>query len=92
MEKLEMRLPPPEAAQYDLPAVKRLVALLTELQRQAGSGPFFLDCRTGARLLGVDHVQVWRWFKMLVADGVLAQVEQGRTGRATRWRWLGGQH
>jgi Bifunctional DNA primase/polymerase, N-terminal len=89
IERLQMLRPPPEAAGYDTTEVKLLVGLCAELQRQAGGKPFYLDARTAASRLNVEAMTAWRWLKMFKTDGLLAEVETGRPGRATRWRWLG---
>ena len=89
METLKGRQPPREAGDYETPQIKLLVALCAELQRQAGSEPFYLDSRTAGRTIGAEAVTAWRWMNMLEADDLLEEVETGRPGRATRWRWKG---
>jgi hypothetical protein len=66
-----------------------LAGLCRELQR--GAGEFFLDCRTAGRLLNVDHSTVWRWLKVLCADGILQAGEKGSmaTRKASRFIYLG---
>lgn len=74
------------------PHLRRLVALCRELQRDAGDGPFYLACRTAERLLGIDHATAGRWFRVLLADGVLECIEsqkwQRGAWRARRLRYL----
>lgn len=89
VERLKTSTPPPETAEYETPGLKLLVALCAELQRQSQTDPFYLDARTTARLLDVETMTAWRWLKMLKADALLVELETGRPGRATRWRWLG---
>ena len=81
---------PPVAENYEQHPLKILVGLCRELQRATGEGPFYLACRTAARLLGVDHTTANRWLFLLVADGVLEEVEKGNRAqrRATRFRYL----
>jgi hypothetical protein len=87
--------PEPAAARaYDTPAVRLLVALCRELQRAAGPQPFFLSCRSAARILAlpgdVAHVTANRYLRMLVADGVLELVQPGgpESMKAHRFRYL----
>lgn len=86
--------PPPEAAAFaDLPT-KRLTAVCAALQRHAGRGPFFLSCRTAARVAGfTNQMTASRRVKEFVRRGLLEVVEAGRPGRtrrkAGRYRWLG---
>lgn len=82
---------PPEATRYEQPAIHHLAALCRELQRGAGTQPFFLSARTAGRLLEVDHTTAWRWLFLLQNDRVIEVVERGEAGkqRATRFRYLG---
>jgi hypothetical protein len=89
-------LPPPAVARnYEGAEMRLLVALCRELQRASGEKPFYLACRTAARLLGLDvengYVKAWRWLDQLVDDQVIQNVEPGERGkrRATRYRYLG---
>jgi hypothetical protein len=91
MEELTCKAPPPESGNYETPGIKMLVALCAELQRREGAKPFHLDCRSAARSIGTDHNTANKWLNMLAADNLLALVELGRPGRASRWRWLGAQ-
>lgn len=70
--------------------VGRLAALCRELQRASGEGPFYLGCRTAGRLLGVNHATANRWLFLLIAEGVLREVEKGNQAkrRASRYRYL----
>lgn len=87
--------PPPAAAQnYEGDGLRLLVALCRELQRLSGEKPFYLACRTAARLLGLDsengHVKAWRWLGLLVHNRVIDEVEPGQRGkrRASRYRYV----
>lgn len=82
---------PDVANDYEQSEVLLLAGLCRELQRGAGEAPFYLSCRDAGRLLGVTHVQASRWLFLLVADGVLAEIEKGdvRTRRASQYRYLG---
>ncbi len=82
---------PREAAGYEQTDLKLLVSLCRELQRTAGSGPFYLSCRTAGRLLEKQHTTIWRWLFLLENDGLLEVVHRGsqRTRKATRYRYLG---
>ena len=82
----------PEAAEgCDQPEVRRLVSLCRELQRSAGSNPFYLSCRKAAELLGVGRDKAHRWLFMLMNDRLLEEVCKSdfRTKRARRYRYLG---
>ena len=80
---------PDVAYQYETPAMRYLVAICRELQRAAGTTPFYLACRTAGKLLGVDHVTANRWLFLLVTDEVLVEVTKGSrvTGKASRYRY-----
>jgi hypothetical protein len=82
---------PKIAAQFEQEQLRLLVGLCRELQRSAGSNPFFLSCRTAGRLLDVDHSTAWRWLFLLVAEGVLRVAVQGGnvSQKATRYQYLG---
>lgn len=71
--------------------VRLLAALCRELQRTAGDEPFFLGCRTAGGLLGVNHVQAWRWMYLLQAEGLLEVTERGSQckNKASRFRYRG---
>lgn len=89
--KSAARFPPAAAREYEQSGVKLLVALCRQLQRIAGSEPFFLSCREAGRLLGVSHTEAWDWLSLLVMDQVLSVVEAGShsTRRASTFRYLG---
>lgn len=87
-ETVKTAEPPPEATQFEQPALRLLVALCRELQQSAGDAPFYLDCRTGGRLLGVDHTTVNRWLFLLTTEGLLHVAERGSRGKATRYFYL----
>jgi hypothetical protein len=94
-EAIQSKQPPAECDEYDTGQVRLLLALCSELQRIAGEADFYLDCRAAAKLLDVDPVTVWRWLKMFQADRLLLERVKGwptrgnKTGRCTRWRWIG---
>jgi len=81
---------PVEAEKYESTDVRLLMSLCRELQRATGDGPFYLSCRTAARLMGADFKSVNRWLYLLEIDRVLQVVEKGsaKTQKATRWRYL----
>jgi hypothetical protein len=81
----------PICADYDVDGVVMLAKLCRELQRMAGDKSFFLDCRTAARWLGVDHATAWRWLRGLADDGVIEVVASGSKSsrRANEYRWRG---
>jgi hypothetical protein len=73
---------------YPEPELKRLVALCRQLQLQNPKGPFFLDCRTAGRLLGVTHTTAHTWLRLLAMDKVLQVVRIGTRHKATEFRYL----
>ncbi len=81
---------PEVAKNYDSPEVQALIAVCRELQRAAGEGPFFLDCRTAGKLLGVEHNTANRYLRGLCRDKVLKLIEKGsqQKRRANRYRYL----
>jgi hypothetical protein len=81
---------PAVAGRYEQPPLRLLVALARELQRVDPSAPFYLACREAGRLLGVSHVHVSRWLRVLTIDGVLELVSIGTqtSGKASRYRYL----
>jgi hypothetical protein len=91
LEKAKQQPLPQAASKYEQPQLRLLVALCRQLQAASGQQPFFLSCRTAARLLDVDHVKAWRWLFLLVHRGDLEEVEKGKRGkrRASRYRYLG---
>jgi hypothetical protein len=77
------------ADDYDSQPVKVLVALYASLAALQSSGRCFLSCHDAGARLGVAPIQVHRWLKMLIADGVLAVVKPGDKRWATRYRFIG---
>ena len=77
----------------DNPKLHLLGSLCRELQKAAGTAPFYLASRTAGELLKVSHTQANRWLFLLVAEGILTEVEKGGTRdgprRATRFRYVG---
>ncbi|MEN1679875.1 MAG: bifunctional DNA primase/polymerase [Planctomycetota bacterium] len=85
-----MNAPEPiEAAPFEQPQAKRLVAICRELQRAAGDGPFYLSCRTAGGLVGVDRQTAWRWLFLMEKTGLLVVVTRGSNSsmKATRYRF-----
>lgn len=81
--------PPECASKYDSAEMRALVALCRELQRGAGNRPFFLDCRTAGRLIGVDRQTANRWLSLVLqADGVLERTRTGTRGKGSEFRYL----
>ncbi len=80
---------PAAADQYETIELRRLVALCRELQRAAGSNPFYLAGRTAAELLGVPHTQAARWLRLLILDDVLELIAAGTRHKAAEYRYLG---
>jgi hypothetical protein len=70
----------PEAAKYEQPELRHLVAICRELQKAQGEAPFFLSCRTAAKLINVTPQQANRWLNGLVLDGVLKETDKGVPG------------
>ena len=90
-----IQLEPPEVAVEKYPdnsKLKILVSLCRELQRAAGSNPFFLATRTAGKLLKINPMQASRWFFLLETDGILKVVVKGGTAenprKATRFRYI----
>jgi hypothetical protein len=90
-----IHLEPPKIAVKKYPdhsKLKILVSLCRELQRAAGSQPFFLTVRTGARLLKVDPMTISRWLFLLESDEILKLVSKGGTAKtvreASRYRYI----
>lgn len=65
------------ALKYDTEAVRLLVKVCRELQRRSASEPFYLAVRAAAEFMGIDKSSAARFLKMLVADGVLEEVQKG---------------
>jgi len=91
MQRAKGMNPPAEAQSYDSPGVKSMATLCALLQGNCGGdGVFFLSCRKAAQVMGLDnHVTANRWLSLLRDDGLLIEVEKGKLGRASRWRWTG---
>lgn len=87
LEKADAAPDPPLVDGYQADTL-RLIRLCRELQRTAGSGPFFLAGRTVAELLDMDPVTAWRRLTALEADGILDVVERGTRTKANRYRYL----
>jgi hypothetical protein len=80
--------PPPQAADYTSPKLKRLVAVCYQLQLLQDKSPFFLGVRAAAKIGGAKGLpQASAWLAGLVRDGVLIEVEKGTRKRATRFRF-----
>lgn len=84
---------PPEAAAlgYDGEQVRLLARLCRELQRSAGTQPFYLSCGTVERLFKVNRGVAHRWLFLFVTDGLLELVEKGsqQSRRASRYFYRG---
>jgi hypothetical protein len=90
-----IQLEPPQIAAEKYPnhsKLKILASLCRELQRAAGSSPFFFSARTAARLLNVAPMTASRWFFLLQSDGILKLVSRGGTAEtvreASRYRYI----
>jgi hypothetical protein len=82
---------PKEAAQFEKPEIRLLVALCRELQRAAGNKAFYLPCRKVQMLMHPDSQDTAaRWLRMLVRAKIVEVVERGGpdTNKATRYRYL----
>ena len=75
------------AAGYDSEPVRRLMGFRAALASLMPDGRFFLSTHDAARLLKTKPMQIYRWLKMLTADGVIEVVQNGNKYRATRFRW-----
>jgi len=91
MEAAEAALAPSWASDYS-PSCKLLASLCRELQRRAGSDPFFLSAIKAGECVGVDKGTAYRWLTAFVADGALRIEVLGsaQSGRATRYRYIAG--
>ena len=81
--------PPGEVASFPL-QFQWLVNLCRELQREAGGKPFYLDGRSAAEKVGIPHSTAASWLRALCSPrlGVLQEVFKGRTGKASRYKYL----
>jgi hypothetical protein len=82
------RLPPPKQTISLSREVQMLACLCRELQRQAGTNPFFLNGRSAAKVLGQPHETVASWLRALRHLGVIALDTEGRRGFASRYRYI----
>lgn len=90
LERALTEVLPHEARDFEQTELQILVGLCRELQRAAGSGPFYLSARTAGKLLEVDHTTAWRWLFLLQSEGLLSVVTKGtQAGKATRYRYNG---
>jgi hypothetical protein len=80
---------PPVADRYD-GALRTLVALCWQLQRQWGRRAFPLPCRIAADVIGVSPLKAWQMLEALRIDRVIRLVKKGSkaTGRASEWRFI----
>jgi hypothetical protein len=85
-------IPPDVDQRVKAPGIRLLAIACRELQREAGSAPFFLSVRTAGEHLGVDFKTAWRWLKTLEEYYRLLKIEapgDRRLRKATRFRYLG---
>jgi hypothetical protein len=78
--------PPAFTAGY-APEHRLLASLCRELQRIAGSEPFFLSNAKAGEAVGVDKRQANRWLGALIGDLALRIVKKHTRHQATRYRW-----
>jgi len=90
-----MQMEPPKEALELYPenqVIQTLATVCRELQRAAGSNPFFLAARTAARYLEIDKNTANRYLFLLVQDELLQLVSKGGTAaaprKASRYRYL----
>ena len=92
VERAKQQPMPAVALKYSDPRLRLLVALCFQLHRASGEKLFYLSARMAARLLdlggGKDHVMAWRWLFLLKHDKILDEVECGKRGKATRFRYV----
>jgi hypothetical protein len=87
---------PPVAYKYRAESMRKLIAICYALASSDPDGGFFFSCHDAAPRIGVKQpMAVWRLYRRLEDDGVIALTERGRagrkgTGRANRYRWIGG--
>lgn len=74
----------------DNQAMRLLAALCRELQRIAGSKPFFLDCRTAGDVLKLSHKTAWHLLNDLCALGLIEMTARGslKTRKASEYRFI----
>lgn len=75
-----------EALRYGHTA-KRLVRLCMALAAHHEPEPFFLDVRTAAQYLEVNHTYAWKLLSTFVRDGLLEVISKGAGYKATRYRF-----
>ncbi|MEK6248994.1 MAG: hypothetical protein N2C12_12495, partial [Planctomycetales bacterium] len=81
---------PDIAKQFRSSKIRRLVVLCRELQRRCDPEPFFLSCRSVARLFDVDHSRASKWLNKLIGSEVLECVAKGKfPRRAAEYRYIG---
>jgi hypothetical protein len=74
---------------------KDLIRLCAVLDAHWSPEPFYLSCRMAADVFGHSHAKMATLLELLVMDGVLELIEQGKlignkgkTGRASRYKFL----
>lgn len=77
------------ADQYESPDARLLLKLCLELDRDSRPNPFFLSCPTAAQAIGIERMAAWRYFRRMVAEGLLQVVGKHTASKATRYRWIG---
>lgn len=86
---------PAVSRQFQNPDLRLVVGLCRELQREAGAAPFYLGCRSIAKLSDdrVSHTTASQWLRHLVRVGILRVAEKGgpETNKATRFYYAGSE-
>ena len=77
LERAERAALPECAKRFQSDESILLVKLCRELQRLHGSSPFFLDCRTAGRLLGISRTQANKYLRGLCNLKILRAVSVG---------------
>jgi hypothetical protein len=88
--RIDLTEPPPEAARYESPKIKRLIHLCHELQLMAGDS-FFLSVRDASRVINCKNLgAVSAFLHGLCRDGVLEEISPGSAGgrRAARFCFM----
>jgi hypothetical protein len=88
IRRADSKPPPPQAARYPSPRLKRLLSACYHLGSLAGDGTFFLGVRDAARIFGAkSRSEASAMLAGLVRDGVLVVVTPGKPGgkKATRF-------
>ena len=65
---------------YPIEVAHVLANLCRELQLVAGDKPFFLSCRSAAKLMDVHYTTVSQWLRAFQTLGILKLVERGKLG------------